>query len=265
VTPKKKNQPLTHIKDLVPDSKNRRKHTPRNVGMIVEALHKVGAGRSIVIDENNEVLAGNATIEAAGEAGITDLKVVEAKGSELVAVRRTGLSEAQKRDLAIYDNRTAELADWDIEQLTEDMSDNIDLSAFFHEGELNDLLQKAKEDGIHPNEYSSQVDSPIYEPNRDKPLVSELYDAKKYKELKAAIIDSELSEEDKDFLIVAAQRHVVFDYSKIADFYAHSDKTVQELMEDSALVIIDFNKAIEKGFVKLYEDFQELANRVLGE
>jgi hypothetical protein len=265
VTPKKRTKTLTHIKDLVPDPKNRRKHTPRNVGMIVDALNKVGAGRSIVIDENNEVLAGNATIEAAGEAGITKVKVVETNGSEVVAVRRTGLTDDQKRDLAMYDNRAAELAEWDIEQLTEDMSDSIDLSAFFYERELDDLLQKAKEDGIDPNGYSSKVDSPIYKPNRDKPLVSELYDVRKYKELKAAIIDSELSEQDKDFLIVAAQRHVVFDYSKIADFYAHSDKAVQELMEDSALVIIDFNKAIEKGFVKLYEDFQELANRVLGE
>tara|TARA_R110000824_G_scaffold18243_11_gene72646 strand:+ start:1250 stop:2029 length:780 start_codon:yes stop_codon:yes gene_type:complete len=249
-----------HIKDLVPDSKNRRKHTPRNVGMIVDALNKVGAGRSIVIDENNEVLAGNATIEAAGEAGITKLKVVETNGLEVIAVRRTGLTDDQKRDLAMYDNRAAELAEWDVEQLTEDISDNIDLSAFFHEGELNDLLQEAKEEGIHSNQYSSKVDSPIYEPNRDKPLVSELYDTKKYKELEVAIMGSELSERDKDFLIVAAQRHVVFDYSKIADFYAHSDKAVQGLMEDSALVIIDFNKAIEKGFVKLYEDFQELAN-----
>jgi len=144
VTPKKEAKPLTHIKDLVPDPKNRRKHTPRNVGMIVEALHKVGTGRSIVIDENNEVLAGNATIEAAGEAGITDLKVVEAKGSELVAVRRTGLSEAQKRDLAIYDNRTGELADWDAKQLLEDANNNIDLSSFFYDEELQSILASAE-------------------------------------------------------------------------------------------------------------------------
>jgi len=147
VTPKKRAKPLTHIKDLVPDPNNRRKHTPRNVGMIVEALHKVGTGRSIVIDENNEVLAGNATIEAAGEAGITDLKVVEAKGSELVAVRRTGLSEAQKRDLALYDNRTGELAEWDVGQLLKDAEDGLDLSPFFYEDELADLLETPEPDG----------------------------------------------------------------------------------------------------------------------
>ena len=135
----------THIKDLIPDPDNRRKHTPRNVGMIVDALQKVGTGRSIVIDENDVVLAGNATIEAAGEAGITSLKVVEAKGSELVAVRRRGLSEAQKRDLALYDNRTAELAEWDTGQLLQDANNQVDLSAFFYDEELQSLLDSAED------------------------------------------------------------------------------------------------------------------------
>jgi hypothetical protein len=134
---------ITHIKDLVPDSKNRRKHTPRNVGMIVDALHKVGAARSIVIDENNEVLAGNATIEAAGEAGITKLTVIDADGDEIIAVRRTGLTSDQKRDLAIYDNRTGELAEWDAKQIMEDIDAGVDLVSFFNQSELDDLLASA--------------------------------------------------------------------------------------------------------------------------
>jgi hypothetical protein len=143
VTPKKRAKPLTHIKDLVPDPKNRRKHTPRNVGMIVDALNKVGAGRSIVIDENNEVLAGNATIDAAGEAGITKLKVIDTDGSEVVAVRRTGLTADQKRDLAIYDNRTGELAEWDVEQLMKDVDSGVDLSPMFFDEELSTLMANA--------------------------------------------------------------------------------------------------------------------------
>ena len=136
---------LTHIKDLVPDPKNRRKHTPRNVGMIVDALHKVGAGRSIVIDENNEVLAGNATIEAAGEAGITQLKIVDASGDEIVAVRRTGLTTDQKRDLAIFDTRTGELAEWDAKQILEDAEASIDLSSFFSDADLQSILDRAED------------------------------------------------------------------------------------------------------------------------
>ena len=135
-----------HVKDLIPDPENRRKHTPRTVGLLVDALQKVGAARSIVIDEDGVILAGNATVEAAAEAGITNLKVVEATGNEVVAVRRTGLTDDQKRDLAIYDNRTSELAEWDVDQLMKDVDAGIDLSAFFREDELAVAIGKLPDD-----------------------------------------------------------------------------------------------------------------------
>ena len=68
---------------------------------------------------------------------------------------------------------------------------------------------------------------------------------------------SNIEKEEKEFLIKAAYRHTVFNYQSIADFYAHSNKEVQELMEDSALVIIDFNKAIENGYVKLSKEIEQ--------
>src|SRR6188768_191036 len=82
----------THIKDLVADPQNRRLHNPRNIGMVVDALQQVGAARSIVIDEDNVILAGNGVTEAAAEAGITKVRVIDVAGDELVAVRRTGLT-----------------------------------------------------------------------------------------------------------------------------------------------------------------------------
>ena len=53
------------------------------------------------------------------------------------------------------------------------------------------------------------------------------------------------------FLKLAAQRHLVFDYAKIAEYYAHATPEVQELFEDSALVIIDFEDAIKNGYTTL--------------
>jgi len=70
--------------------------------------------------------------------------------------------------------------------------------------------------------------------------------------------NSKLNEKEKQFLMTAASRHIVFDYAKIANFYAHSSKECQELMENSALVIVDFNKAIENGFVKLTKDINNM-------
>ena len=77
--------------------------------MIVESLQYVGAARSIVIDESNVVRAGNGTLEGAKRLGLK-LQVVDADGSTLIAVRRRGLTDRQKLELAFYDNRSAELA-----------------------------------------------------------------------------------------------------------------------------------------------------------
>jgi len=145
MTLKKEDTHTNQVSDLVGDPVNRRRHTPRNIDMIVDSLQKVGTGRSIVIDETNTVLAGNATLLAAIEAGITDLKIVDVDGSELVAVRRTGLSETKKLELALYDNRTAELAEWDASKLLEDVNNNVDLSAFFYDEELQSILDRTED------------------------------------------------------------------------------------------------------------------------
>jgi ParB family chromosome partitioning protein len=135
-------QPITSLGDLTPDPRNARKHSPRNVGTIADALREVGAARSIVIDEDGVILAGNATCEAAGEAGITRVQVVDADGETIVAVRRTGLTAAHKAKLALYDNRAAELADgWDAGILKE-LSAELDLSQMFSAGELAEAMSQ---------------------------------------------------------------------------------------------------------------------------
>ena len=114
--------------------------------MIVEALHHVGAARSIVIDEQNRVLAGNGVLEAAAEAGILKVKTVEASGNEIIAVRRKNLSNEQKHALALFDNRAAELSEWDTEQLRADQAAGIDLTTYFRDDELETLLEHVPED-----------------------------------------------------------------------------------------------------------------------
>ena len=133
------------IAQLKPDPRNARKHNPRNIGMIVNALQQVGAARSIVIDEDDVVLAGNGVIEAAAEAGIERLRVIEADGEEIIAVRRSGLTAEQKQKLALYDNRTAELADWDADVLA-GIGEDLDLGELFYDGELAEVLGQAPSD-----------------------------------------------------------------------------------------------------------------------
>jgi hypothetical protein len=72
------------------------------------------------------------------------------------------------------------------------------------------------------------------------------------------IQNANITQEEKLFLSTASNRHIVFDYSKIADYYSHASKEMQGLMEESALIIIDYNKAIENGYVKLSKNLAEL-------
>ena len=108
--------------------------------------------------------------------------------------------------------------------------------------------------------YSTKVSIPQYLPNDRKPNISSLYDYKKYSQLLYEINNSNVSEEEKNFLRLAATRHIVFDYSLIADYYANSEKEMQELMEHSGLVIIDLDDAIANGYVNLSEKMKDLVN-----
>lgn len=135
-----------------------------------------------------------------------------------------------------------------------DLSDEIELSDF-------DIKKFLKDNGLKnlgESTYSQKIEIPVYEPKNEKPKIEDLYDAGKYKKLLKDIEKSKLPEEEKEFLRLSATRHIVFNYSKIADFYAHSDKKTQGLMEDSALVIIDFDRAIELGFVRLSNEIAEI-------
>lgn len=105
--------------------------------------------------------------------------------------------------------------------------------------------------------YSSKIEAPIYEPKNAKPHILELCDKSKTHRIIKEIESSNVSNDEKFFLIDAARRHNVFHYENIADYYAHSSKEMQTLMERSGLVIIDFDKAIEYGYVKLCDDIKK--------
>jgi DNA modification methylase len=132
-------QPTT-LAALTADPQNRRTHNDANLALIAASLKDVGAARSIVIDEDNVILAGNGVTQAAQQAGLKKLRVIEATGNEIIAVRRRGLTDAQKRALALYDNRTAELATWNVEQLLADQTAGLDLGAWWTDAELAALL-----------------------------------------------------------------------------------------------------------------------------
>lgn len=243
------------------DKRNYRKHGDRNKAMIRRSLEECGAGRSILIDNENTAIAGNGVLEQAEKLGIP-IRVIESNGSELIAVKRTDLSpdDPKRKELALADNATTDASDWDFDAMQEDGWKAEELAEWGVEytensDEWGDVDEEAERE---KNKYSEKIDGLIYEPNRNKPGISQLFDSEKYQSLVNEIESSSLNESEKNFLKLAATRHIVFDYRKIADFYANSTKQVQSFMEKSALVIIDFNAAIENGFVSLAKEIDAM-------
>ena len=108
------------------------------------------------------------------------------------------------------------------------------------------------------NKYSRAIKVPQYNPSNQKPNLWELCDKSRYAELVKNIAVSDVPDDVKEFLMFGATRHIVFNYAKIADYYAHTTPEIQRLMEQSALVIIDMDDAIANGYVKLSQRMKEL-------
>jgi hypothetical protein len=158
----------------------------------------------------------------------------------------------------IADNKLALNAGWDEELLALELSElqelDYDLELTGFSDEEIDALLSSDFDEPRDNKYTSKIDAPLYQPTGECPPVSALCDLTKYNELVAQIYACDnLAPEVREFLLYAATRHIRFDFEKIAEFYAHADADVQRLMEESALIIIDFDKAIAGGYVKLTE------------
>ena len=151
---------MTSIKDLKHDHKNARKRTDRSAALIAESLKRFGAARSIVIDEDGRILAGNGTVEGARKAGIDKLRIIEAEGDELIAVRRTGLSEDDKVGLALADNRSSDLSEWDNEMLRL-LSEEHDLMPWFEDGELLAEVLDTVEGNTDPDDVPEPPSDPI--------------------------------------------------------------------------------------------------------
>jgi DNA modification methylase len=131
---------ITKLADLKLDTKNANKGTERGRKMLKASLDELGAGRSILVDRNGSVIAGNMTLETARELKRSKVRIVQTSGDELVVVQRTDLDIDSKkaRKLAIADNRVAEVdLEWNPEALA---SLDLDLGEFFNDAELRKLL-----------------------------------------------------------------------------------------------------------------------------
>ena len=134
---------VTSLEALTQDPKNARRRTQRSTGMLERSLQEFGAARSLVIDENGVILAGNGTAEAAAAVGIEKVLVVPCDGRTLVAVQRTDLSPAQKAEYGVADNRSSDLSEFDGAALNQLLEDHpaLDMSPWFNDSEWKELVE----------------------------------------------------------------------------------------------------------------------------
>lgn len=247
------------LDQLKPHPKNYTEHPPEQIDHLIARIRQFNVYKEIIIARENTILAGHGLTEA-----------LKKMGRKTASCRRYDLSPDDPIALKLL------AGDNELESLRIDNQNKLaDLLGEIQAGDINGLLGTGYSDASfadlstlvfqskggdgdgEPDPYSRKIDAPIYEPEREKPLLCDLLDTAKTNALLDEIDAADIPLEIKTFLIHAAHRHTVFNFSKVADFYAHSDMAIQALMERSALVIIDLEQAIENGFVKLSQGIAE--------
>lgn len=241
------------IDSIKPYLNNAKLHPAEQIEQIKKSIEQFGMNDPIGIWKD-EIVEGHGRLLA--------LKELDYK--EVPIIRLDHLSDEERKAYILAHNKLTMNSDFDIDILNEELDDiiNIDMSDFGFdlEIEINDEDYDDEE-----NPYTTTINIPQYEIKGEEPEIDELVNVEKTNELIKEIKTSNVSDEQKEFLIKAAERHLAFNYSKIAEYYAHQDKEMQELMEKSALVIIDFDDAIKNGFAELSNDIEEMKDEVLND
>lgn len=233
------------IDDLTPDEGNVREHSKESINAIKISICDGGMDDPIGIwGENNLIVEGHGRLQACKELGMAEVPVI----------RLDHLDEEGRKAYAIRHNATTDISEFDPAGLAELVKSlpNYDFSEF-------DLgIVEAAENGPTENPYTRANSAPQYEPTGEHVELSELCDISKMQALVEEIDGADITNAEKDFLRLAAQRHLSFSYKKIAEYYAQASPEMQRLMERSAVVIIDINDAVRNGFVRLLGDIHEM-------
>lgn len=238
--------------DLKPWDENPRMSTKKEAQRILESFKKFGQAQVILIGPDNEVYDGHQRLSA--------LLTVYGESYEVDARRSSrALSEDERKEfvITIHTGATGEydfdiLSGWETDILVSGGFDDDYLKRINTEAAaLGELFASMNPEDEGEDDYTAKIEAPIYTPKGRKPKLHELYDDTRTRGLIAEINASQLPEDEKEFLRMAAHRHTVINFKAVAEYYAHADSTAQFHMENSALVIIDFARAIQLGYVKL--------------
>lgn len=229
------------ISALKPYENNAKIHTSAQIDQIKQSIREFGMNDPIGIwGKDNIIVEGHGRLIALRELGYEEVPVI----------RLDDLTDEQRRAYTLVHNQTTMTTGFDLDILAKEL-DNIDIDMSGYDFDFGEINIDEEDDSLTDEKYTTKCDIPQYEITGEEPKIDELTDKDKLHELLEHINKSGVSDEQKEFLRAAAYRHLVFNYAKIAEYYAHQGKEMQSLMEDSALVIIDYDDAMKNGYIEL--------------
>jgi hypothetical protein len=222
--------------DLIPAKYNPRTIDDKALNGLNNSMEKFGIVEPIIWNKRTKNVVG----------GHQRLKILLSHNIEEVDVVIVDLPEDEEKALNIALNNPHIQGEFNegLQELLGEIRNNN--NALFLDLNLDELLEDTKDIS---ERYSKKIETPIYKITGAMPDIKDLYKDVRTKELLEKIDKAQIDPTIKEFLKLAAQRHTVFHYENIAEYYAHQSPEVQELMEDCTLVIIDYNRAIEQGFI----------------
>ena len=249
---------LVPITDAIPYPGNPRRG---DQDAITASIRDLGLYTGVVLQRSTgHILVGNHRRHA-----------LIALGAERIPVDYLDVDDIRAAAIVARDNLTSDKGGYDEPELLALLTADEDVLALSGYDDDDLAVLRASIDGDDRqglgDTYTTKVDPVQYEPTMDEPPPARsLVDRTRTNDLLAAIHDTpDLPDDVRDFLVAGAQRHLVFDYAKVAEFYAHADPGVQALMEQSALVIIDVGDAIRYGYARLADDLEVLRGEAIAE
>ena len=252
------------VADLKPAEYNPRKRLKpgdEEYERLKRSIETFGYVDPIIINADGTVIGGHQRLYVLQDLGYSeaDVAVVD-------------LSKQDEKALNIALNKIS--GEWDEEKLAAIFAE-LDAEGYsadntgFDSGERAEIMKAVgalsddlKKESELSDKYTKKIKKITYEIMGETPDISELCDKSKTNALLQDIeSDMSISEEEREFLKLAAMRHIVFDYHKIAEYYAAASPEMQGLMEDSALVIIDIEQAITNGYARLRSNILDMVER----
>lgn len=236
---------------IIPYEFNNKIHDEVQVNRIANSIAEFWFKNPIVLTKENIIVNGHWRWLAAKKLWLEKAPCIIA----------SDLTDEQIKKFRILDNKLNE-SEWDLANLRLELESLSDMNFWDLELTAMDLFPDLDLEGLdvddmdEDNWYTQKTDTPIYEPTGEKVEIEDMIKTDKFDELVDKINNTNLPKEVKDFLLKASTRHIQFNYKKIAEYYSNAPKEIQELFEDNALVIIDFDKAIEDWYTLLLNQFR---------